>query len=349
MLLSAGHEVNVYGVDHTDIPGQPNFYFHPVVDLDDIRNQWGDGDNRFEIGYNWKSGEFRHDLNSPTTDCTAKFRRNTTKLISAIKKPDDFLLLSQGYYQKPIADAVGLYLTCEPGIGYRGSYTKFRAFESSYIMNFTYGSEHPRESINGNYYDRIIPNYFDLNDFKFEARPKGDYLLYMGRIIPRKGVETAMKVAEALKMKLLIVGQGNIRDIGYNYTNIEVRPSVGIEERKEIMANALVTLTPSLYLEPFCGVAVESMLSGTPVVSTNFGAFTDTVLDGVSGYKCDTLRDFVENTEKALVLSRGLVFGHAQKYAMYKVNGLFQKWWYDLHRLYQSTVDKSRKAWHFVE
>ena len=270
-----------------------------------------------------------------------------------IKKDDDFLLLSQGFYHKPIADAVNLYLTCEPGIGYRGSFAKFRSFESAYIQNFTYGSEHPRQSINGNYYDRVIPNYFDLDDFEFSDKPD-DYLFYIGRIIIRKGVGTAIKVARYLDKKIVVAGQlsnEQIEGFHYNrYKKLEYVGTVGVEDRKKLLSKALVTFLPTLYLEPFGGTSVESMLSGTPAITTNFGVFPETVINGVSGYRCDTLDDFVQNTKRAFTLDRKKVRDYAvSRFSLDPVNELYEKWWSDLYRLYQSTKDKNIKAWSFVK
>jgi len=346
MLLEMGHRVILYGVSHTDIKHK-NLEFVSVVSLDDVREAWGDGDNRYEIGYDWKSQGFRHDINTTLTKCGKKFRMNAIREVRSRKKADHFLLLSQGYYNKPIADAVELYLTCEPGIGYRGSYCNFRAFESSYIQNFTYGSEHPRKSINGNYYDRVIPNYLDPDDFVVSNKQE-NYLAYLGRLIPRKGIVTAMKVADHLDMKLLVAGQGSLSDLNYQSPNTTHIGCLNVEQRKHFLAKAMVGFLPTLYLEPFGTTSVEFMFSGTPVITTNFGVFPETIRNGVGGYRCDTLNDFVDNTQKALNLDRKLVHEYAQKFSMNEVSKIFEKWFNDLYQLYLSAQDNKVLGWHYV-
>jgi len=347
MILDKGHTVYLYGVDHTDIEHE-NLHFVPCVTLSDVRKEWGDGDNRFELGYDISTG-FRHDLNKPITECQKKFRENAIENINLNKKPDHFLLLSQGSYHKYIADNVGLYLTLEPGIGYRGSYCKFRAFESSYIQNFTYGSENPRQSINGRYHDRVIPNYFETNLFNFNDKPE-DYLCYLGRIIPRKGISTAMKVADVLGMKLKVAGQGSLNDISYKCKNIEFIGIVDDKQRNELLKNAKVLFLPTFYLEPFGGTSIEANFCGTPSITTNFGVFPETIINGLNGYRCDTLQDFVDNTKKAFDLDRKKIREYAiNNFSTEVINEQFEKWWQDLYQLYLSTTNKNIKGWHYIK
>ena len=346
MLLSLGHEVFLYGSEGSDAPCTEFIQTHT---LRDIRRDWGSGDNRFAIGYDWKRDGFHHDLSDAPTHTTIKFRINTARAINERKRPDDFLLLMQGLYHKPIADEVGLWMTCEPGIGYRGSYARFRAFESAYLQNFTYGGEHPRESINGHYYDRVIPNYFDAKDFPFQGE-KEDYFFFIGRMIQRKGVMTAVKATEAIGVRLILAGQESSEiDVKKLPSHCEFIGHVDSEQRATLMGKAKAVFVPTIYLEPFGGVNVEAQLCGTPAITTAFGVFPETICDGETGFLCHTLQDFVTAARKAGELDPHVIRAHAERYLMDNVRLEFQRWFDDIYQLYLSAMDESVKGWHHYE
>lgn len=363
MLTSLGHIVYFYGSEGSNVEQYVNsdrLHFVQTHTLSDIRKAWGDGDNRFEIGYDWTGTDFRHDFNTEKTAATKKFYANCISEIRKNSQPDHFLLLTMGAYHNPIADELKLFLRCEPGIGYRGSSPKnWRAFESSYIQNFTYGSANPFQSINGSYYDRVIPNYWDGKDFQFNPEP-GKYLLYMGRMIKRKGIMTADLVSRATGIPLKIAGQGGIvlpngtleattnSDISIPKGNWEYVGFADVEKRKELMSNALVTFVATEYLECFGGVNCESRLSGTPVLTTNFAVFPELIINGVDGYRCDTLDDFVWGTEQCKTIDRNIVRKRAERYLIDNVQWEFQKWFEDLYQVYLSTLGTGIKGWHHI-
>lgn len=348
MLTSLGHEFYLYGPEGSDAPCTKLYETHS---LEDIRKEWGDKPPRedFEIGYDYTAGQFRHDFNSAPTHTKKKYIKNAIKLINENKRDDDFLLLSMGYYQKEIADNVGLFLTCEPGVGYRGSFARFRAFESAYIQNFTYGSEHPRESINGNYYDRVIPNYLDPEEFPFSPEPK-DYFVYIGRLILRKGVWTAVKATQAIGAKLILAGQPDDEiDIKDLPGNCEYIGTVNPKERAELLGGAIALFLPTIYLEPFGTTHIEALAVGTPVLTTNFGVFGgDTFKDGVHGFKCNTLDDFIFGAKNAHKLDRREVRKAGERFFIDNVKWEYQRWFDDLYQLYLSARYENVPGWHNI-
>lgn len=345
MLLSLGHDVILYGSEGSDAPCTEFVETHTLAD---IRNAWGEGDNRAGtdgLGYRWRDLGFRHDFNTEKTATTKKYYQACIDGVTQRAEPDHFLLLMQGIYQRPISDALQLYLTCEPGIGYRGSFTRFRAFESAYLQNFTYGSQWPWKSINGNWYDRVIPNYFDPKDFTF-CPDKDDYFLYVGRIIQRKGLEVAKLTVEALDAELILAGQGTPWFESQNCTFIGYAEP---EQRNKLMGRAKAVFVPTLYLEAFGGVNVEAQLCGTPVITTDFGVFPETVINGVTGFRCHTLQDFINAAKSVGTLVPEIIRKHAERYLMDNVKYEFQKWFDDLYQLFLSSQDKDVKGWHFYE
>jgi len=67
MLLDLGHKVILYGAESSDAPCSEFVQTHT---LNDIKDTWGEGDNRFELGYDWETKGFKHDFNTLKTELT---------------------------------------------------------------------------------------------------------------------------------------------------------------------------------------------------------------------------------------------------------------------------------------
>jgi glycosyltransferase involved in cell wall biosynthesis len=204
-------------------------------------------------------------------------------------QPGDILGLFGGYCQSYLANAFPEMFSVEIGIGHGGSFSNYRIFESYAWMHIVYGSEQGQNEADGAFYDSVIPGYFNQAEHLFIENYDSDYYLYIGRLEQRKGINIAEETAKELGAKLIIAGEGPYKP---NYG--ECIGKVGPEERSELMANAKAVIMPTTYVEPFGFVAIESMFAGTPVLTTDWGAFVETNKHDVSGYRCRTKAEFVE-------------------------------------------------------
>lgn len=360
MLRAHNHTVFLYGAEGTDRDLATHWI--QTHTLADIRRDFGDADysGPHAIGYDWQGhGKgFRHDFETPRP-CTRQFYDATIEAIRRVQRDDDFVLATLGTHHRPITDALNLTLVAEPGIGYRGSYARFRAFESHYIQYFTYGSQNPGKGLNGDWYHRVIPNYYDTRDFPFRnVATMPPYYLFLGRLIARKGLGVAIETSRRLGLRLVIAGQGHqgwfpgnrtlFDQSGNAYTLTPHMQFVGYANatyRAQLMQGATAVFTPTLFLEPFCGVAVEAQLCGTPVITSAFGAFVDTVQHGVTGFRCNTLADFM--TAAILVTRLNRTYIHTRAVDMFSMPNValqYERWWHDLYDVYKSVETQGQHA-----
>jgi len=216
--------------------------------------------------------------------------------ISKRRTKHDFLIMFWPCH-KAVVEALPDLVAVEAGIGYPGLMgAPFKIFESYAMLHAWLGMEGVRTA-NGNnwWYNQVIPNSFDPEDFPFWDK-KNDYLLFMGqRVIggEGKGIYVAADIAKFTGMKLVVAGPGEVAKGVKFPPGTEFTGRVGVKERGSLMAYARAVLCPSLFVEPFCGVSVEAMFCGTPVVCSDWGALTENVIHGVTGYRCRTMEEFV--------------------------------------------------------
>ena len=272
-LIHYGHERSKVDVDE-----------HVTVTNDKIlKRAYGD--------YDWKKEFFKHN----TSDyANKKFNENCIRELNKRVMNGDFLLCFWGSGHKEIAEHFkDKCIIVEPGIGYgpESSFAPFKVFESYAVMHNHYGLN---KIIHPPWYDCVIGNYWDPNDFKYNDKKK-DYILYLGRIIKVKGLDVIIELAKRLNFNLIIAGQGSLKDdIGLKEIpeNIECVGFADFEKRKQLLSDAKALILPTYYIEPFGGVTIEAMMSGTPVITTDWGCFSETVLHGVTGFRCRTLDQF---------------------------------------------------------
>lgn len=220
-----------------------------------------------------------------------KFMDRVRSGLSEYSSPGDILCIVEGSIQMELLFQFPDLIPIEIGVGYEATCTERRAFESYSWMHYVYAKQVGR----WNYFmDTVIPNAYDVDDFPL-GKHEDDYMLYVGRLDVRKGIEVAIDVAKEIGCQLVIAGSGQFQIPVHK--NIEFVGHVGIEQRAELMGNARCLIAPTLTTEPFGGTVVEAQLCGTPVLTTDWGAFVETVDEGVSGYRCRSLSEFVQGWE----------------------------------------------------
>jgi glycosyltransferase involved in cell wall biosynthesis len=139
--------------------------------------------------------------------------------------------------------------------------------------------------------------------FTFRADP-GDYLAFLGRIAPEKGLDAAVAIAERAGVPLKVAGKISPEDQAYFDRVIDplFRASPGVEyigevggaEKDEFLGRARALVFPIDWEEPFGLVMIEAMACGTPVVAYRRGSVPEVLSDGVSGYVVNGMDNAVD-------------------------------------------------------
>lgn len=223
---------------------------------------------------------------------------------------DDYVILSYGAFVpqvlKVLEDLSSLPIfIIESSIGYLDSWqAPYKIFESESVRSWTrsqwnqnfrrYVEENPTSTTppgfavhecTPQFTDDTIHTFADTSQFEYKDK-KENYFLYIGRLIRSKGIDIAIETCEKLGEKLVIAGHGNLQEaIGRDIPDcVDFVGHADVQTRKELMANAKGGFVCTYYSEHGGNVIHEFGLSGTPVIATNWGSFTHSVLHKITGY-----------------------------------------------------------------
>tara|TARA_R110001632_G_scaffold55417_2_gene135696 strand:+ start:2387 stop:3538 length:1152 start_codon:yes stop_codon:yes gene_type:complete len=312
MMKGRGHTIFHYGHEDSDTMADENITV--------ITNKvWGEVYGTHDYKTKW----FKYDMGDKAYQT---FFKNTIIEIEKRKQPGDIILPFWGAGVRPICDAHNDLNIIEPGIGYAGGHwAPYKIFESYAIYHAYCGLKNVGACAQGNY-DIVIPNYFDLDQFEYSNK-KDDYFLFLGRVYDGKGIHIAVQVCEAAGVKLKVAGQLDPLYENYDWPDhIEFVGYAGVEKRKELMKNAKGSFLPSQYLEPFGGVQIENLLAGTPTITSDWGAFAENNIGGVTGYRCRTFEDYVravKNIQAGKIKSKDCR-NHGEKFSLEAIAPMYE-------------------------
>ncbi len=189
----------------------------------------------------------------------------------------------------------------ETGIGYSaGPFGAYRIFESETWRAWHFGRYLGDNGTLGPWphyapacCSAVVPNYYDAEQWPLGLGQGWDwvaerpavpgaastpYVFFAGRMTSSKGIEIVNALAERNPSLTVVVASGEPLSDRLSASNIRF---IGrVDKRAEMadwMGGALCALVPSRFHEPFGGVAVEALLCGTPVLCSDWAAFTETV------------------------------------------------------------------------
>jgi glycosyltransferase involved in cell wall biosynthesis len=121
----------------------------------------------------------------------------------------------------------------------------------------------------------------------------GEYLAFLGRVSPEKGLDDAIQIARRCGMPLKIAAKIDRADRDYfdtrirpflDHSLVEFIGEIREHEKNEFLGKATALLFPIRWEEPFGIVMIEAMASGVPVIAYPRGSVPEIIEDGVSGY-----------------------------------------------------------------
>lgn len=245
-------------------------------------------------------------------------------------KPGDIICHPFGHAHQILMEKFPDNSHVETGIGYPTLMpNSFRIFESYAWMHYHQG----KEDRQGRNYEWVVPNYFDLAEWEPNHEP-GQYLAFLGRICSAKGMDTIVEIAKHSPWPIVIHGQGD--PTPWSHPNIEYRGPITGKARSEFLRHARAALMPTNFTEPFGGSGVEAMLCGTPLIAVDYGAFTETIIDGVTGFRCHTLQDWIDAIHNVDKLDRSIVADTARsRYSLEACGKKYDKIFQDINNLRQ--------------
>jgi glycosyltransferase involved in cell wall biosynthesis len=151
-----------------------------------------------------------------------------------------------------------------------------------------------------------------VDSLEFLPSP-GEYLAFLGRVSPEKGVDRAIKISAAFGMPLKIAAKIDKADEGYfqevirpllECRHVEFVGEIGECDKAAFLGSAYALLFPIDWPEPFGLVMIEAMACGTPVIAYSHGSVPELIEDGLTGFWIRSLEEGVRALKQVPLLSR---------------------------------------------
>ena len=186
------------------------------------------------------------------------------------------------------------------------------------------------------------------------SNSEGNYILFVGRLVPEKGILTLLKAFQNISKqfpneKLWIVGDGNqIEELQIFIENNELKnvSFLGNKSREElhkIYANSKFSVVPSEYLEAYGNVILESLAFGKTVITSDLVGIKEEIEQNNVGLTYSFKnQEALEEKMVELLSNSGLKSELENNIPNYLVNKTFAKHFSDLVNVYENLLSRNR-------
>ena len=285
-MTKRGHIVYHYG--HEDSIVNCTEHIN-VINNDILKESYGNLND-------WKEKGFNQNVDTKAVNI---FNNNCIfELTKRIKSKNEFILCWFGFAHEPcVKYFYNKAIVVEPSIGYDSMFAPIKIFETHSQMHKMHGNSCTTIGLGSEF---VVHPGFDPNDFLYKKQ-KSNIALFLGRITEQKGAKLAYDICNHTQQDIIFAGPNilGLKDtkhckfIGY----------VDPIKRMYLLSEAKFLFAPSLFIEPCNWTVIESQFSGTPTITTNFGGFTETILQGETGLRCSSVNDMiysVQNIDKLI-------------------------------------------------
>lgn len=195
----------------------------------------------------------------------------------------------------------------------------FTLYPESPLISISDAQRNPLARLDLNWVGTVY-NGTDCTQLTLNREP-GEYLVFLGRLSPEKRPDRAIEIAKRAEMPLKIAAK--IDPVDQEYFESEIKPllhhplvefigEVDDAGKQELLRGAYAMLFPIDWPEPFGLTMIESMACGTPVIASPCGSVPEIIVDGVTGFICETVDEMIAALPRVAALDRSACRCHVE-------------------------------------
>ncbi len=163
-------------------------------------------------------------------------------------------------------------------------------------------------------YLATVYNGIDTDKYHFYPEPDNPpYLAFLGRMSPEKGPQLAIEIAKRTGWHLKMAGK--IDPVDREFFQNRIEPLIdgqqieflgefNHQQKCPLLGNAVATLFPITWSEPFGLVMTESMAVGTPIIAIAMGSTFEVIEDGKTGFLCHNVEECIAALDRIREIDR---------------------------------------------